>query len=302
MSVAAVDTRERRRAGGVPVAVLASWVVLAALALTALFAPALAPADPTRQDLRGRLAAPTIGSASATSGSAAGEAQASRSLIGTLGRDHLGRDVLSRSLFALRTSLALAAIGTVIGVTIGSLLGLLSGMAGGRIDDAIMFLVDVQIALPFVLMALVAIAVFGTNVVVLVTIIGLAGWDGYARVVRGQVLSARSMPYVEASRALGANDARLAIRHVIPNVGTPIVVLASFNFTSIILLESALSFLGLGVQPPAVSLGLMIAAGREYLLTAWWMAIVPSIVLVAITMSVGLTSDWLRDRFDPRTR
>ena len=305
MSVASVGTGARRRTSVVPGAVLGSWVVLAALALTALIAPAVSPADPTRQDLRGRLASPTFGATVTASGPVEGStdaSQAPRTLVGALGRDHLGRDILSRTLHALRTSLALAAIGTLVGVTVGSLLGLLSGMAGGRVDDAIMFLVDVQIALPFVLMALVAIAVFGTNVVVLVAIIGLAGWDGYARVVRGQVLSARSMPYVEASRALGADDARVALRHVLPNVGTPIVVLASFNFTSIILLESALSFLGLGVQPPAVSLGLMIAAGREYLLTAWWMAIVPSIVLVSITMSVGLTSDWLRDRFDPRTR
>lgn len=284
-----------------PAAIVASWLVLATFALAGLVAPWLAPVDQTRQDLRGRLAAPTMSAQASAAASASSHGSLAAPLGGALGRDHLGRDVLSRTLYAVRTSLALALVGTMVGVTVGSLLGLLSGMAGGRVDEALMFLVDVQIALPFILLALVAIAVFGTNVVVLVTVIGLAGWDGYARVVRGQVLSTRRMPYVEATRALGATRARVALRHVLPNVGTPIVVLASFNFTSIILLESALSFLGLGVQPPAVSLGLMIAAGREYLLTAWWMAIVPSVALVAITMSVGLTSDWLRDRFDPRT-
>jgi len=273
----------------VPRTVVAGWCLLGLVALAGLAAPLLAPHDPTRQDLRARLGPPT-GLRSATEPGAR-----------VLGSDHLGRDVLSRTLFAIRTSLGLAIVGTAVGATIGAGLGLAAGMAGGRVDDAIMFAVDVQLALPFVLVALVAIAVFGTHPVVLVAVVGLAGWDGYARVVRGQVLSAKRQAYVEASRALGAAPTRVAIRHVLPNVGTPIIVIASFNFTSIILLESALSFLGLGVQPPAVSLGLMIAAGREYLLTAWWMAVVPSAVLVLVTTTVGLVSDWLRDRFDPRT-
>ncbi len=282
----AVAAPTRRR---LPRTVLAGWWLLALVALAGLAAPLLAPHDPTSQDLRARLAPPT------------GLSQTAQAASRPLGSDHLGRDVLSRTLFAIRTSLGLALVGTLVGATIGAGLGLVAGMASGRVDDAIMFAVDVQLALPFVLVALVAIAVFGTHPLVLVAVIGLAGWDGYARVVRGQVLSAKRQAYVEASRALGAAPWRVALRHVLPNVGTPIIVLASFNFTSIILLESALSFLGLGVQPPAVSLGLMIAAGREYLLTAWWMAVVPSAVLVLVTTTVGLVSDWLRDRFDPRT-
>jgi peptide/nickel transport system permease protein len=271
-----------------PTVALATGVFVL-IALAGLLAPWLAPHDPARQDLRARLAAPTGASAGADG------------VVRPLGSDHLGRDVASRTLYAIRTSLGIAIVGTLVGATLGSLLGLTSGMAGGRVDDAIMFAVDVQLALPFILLALVAIAVFGTHPVVLVGIIGLSGWDGYARVVRGQVLSAKRAPYVEASRALGVPPVVVALRHVLPNVGTPIVVLASFNFTSIVLLESSLSFLGLGVQPPGVSLGLLIAYGREYLLNASWMTLAPAAVLVLLTMSVGIVSDALRDRFDPRT-
>lgn len=275
-----------RRRRSVPVAIAVCLTLFGAMVALALLAPSISPHEPARQDLRGRLAAPSF-TVERTSYA--------------LGSDHLGRDVFARVLYALRTSLGIALVGTMVGATVGTLLGLLSGMAGGRIDQAIMFLVDVQIALPFVLLALVVIAVFGTNVVVLVAVIGMAGWDTYARMVRGQVLSAKRLPYVDATRALGGSSLRIALRHVLPNVGTPLIVLASFNFTSIILLESALSFLGLGVQPPAVSLGLLIAGGREYLLTAWWIAAFPSAALIIITMTVGLISDWLRDRFDPRT-
>lgn len=276
----------RRRRMRIPATIMVCIVIFVSLVLTGLLAPLLTAHEPARQDLRGRLAPPTY------------TFDAESHAFGT---DHLGRDVFARVLYALRTSLGIALVGTLVGITFGTLLGLLSGMAGGRLDQLIMFLVDVQIALPFVLLALVAIAVFGTNIVVLVVVIGLAGWDTYARMVRGQVLSTKRMPYVDATRALGGSNLRLAFRHVLPNVGTPIIVLGSFNFTSIILLESALSFLGLGVQPPAVSLGLLIAGGREYLLTAWWIAAFPSVTLVMITMTVGLISDWLRDEFDPRT-
>jgi peptide/nickel transport system permease protein len=276
----------RRRRPRVPPMIAACVVVFAGLVLVGAFAPYIATHEPARQDLRGRLAPPTF-----TLG-AEGH---------TLGTDHLGRDVFSRVLHALRMSLGIALMGTLVGAAAGSTLGLISGMAGGRVDQLIMFFVDVQLALPFVLLALVAVAVFGTSVGVLVLVIGLSAGGPFSRMVRGQVLSAKRLPYVDATRALGGSELRLALLHVLPNVGTPLIVLASFNFTSIILLESALSFLGLGVQPPDVSLGLLIAAGREYLLTAPWIAAVPSVVLVLITMTVGLISDWLRDRFDPRT-
>jgi len=276
----------RPRRAQPPATIIVCMVLFGLLTLVAALAPIISTHDPTRQDLRGRLTAPSY--------AFDGESYA-------LGADHLGRDLFSRVLHAVRTSLGIALLGTMVGATVGTLLGLLSGMAGGRVDQFLMFLVDVQIALPFVLLALVAIAIFGTNLVVLVIVIGLSGWDTYARMVRGQVLSAKKLPYVDATRAIGGGPVRIALLHVLPNVGTPLIVLASFNFTSIILLESALSFLGLGVQPPAVSLGLLIAGGREYLLTAWWIAAFPSATLVLITMTVGLISDWLRDRFDPRT-
>lgn len=287
----------RRRDGRTPVqrrsrsrpVVAVALLLLGLVATAGLLAPWLAPHDPVRQDLRARLAPPT------------GFATGADGVVRPLGSDHLGRDVASRTLHAIRTSIGIATAGTLVGALLGSLLGLASGMAGGRLDEAVMFVVDVQMALPFVLLALVAIAVFGTHPLVLIAVVGLSGWDGYARVVRGQVLSTKRAPYVEAVRALGAPTWTVAARHVLPNVSAPVLVLAGFNFTSIVLLESSLSFLGLGVQPPGVSLGLLIAYGREYLPTAPWMALAPAAVLVVVTLSVGIVADALRDQFDPRT-
>ena len=254
------------------------------LVAVALAAPLLAPHDIREQNLLARLHPPS-------------------GLGGTpehpLGTDALGRDVLSRLLFALRTSLGIAALGTFIGLAIGTGLGLLSGLAGGAVDAFLMFLVDTQSALPFTLLALTAIAIFGTDPAVLIVIIGLAGWDRYARVIRGQVLATRDLPYIEASRAMGAHPARIALRHVLPNIASPLIVLATLSFSHIILLESALSFLGLGVQPPYASLGLLLGEGRDYLISAPWIAAIPGIVIVTLSMLVSLIGDWLRDALDP---
>ncbi len=275
-----------RRLKRLPPAITVSLLLALILVLVALFAPQLAPHDIRSQSLLSRLKPPAV---------LGGEAAY------VLGTDQLGRDIFSRLLFALRTSLAIASLGMLIGVTIGTTLGLISGLLGGFIDDLIMFAVDTQAALPFTLLAITAVALFGTSPTVLIVIIGLAGWDTYARVVRGQVLAARELPYVEASRALGAPLWRLAAQHILPNVASPILVLATLNFSTIVLTESALSFLGLGVQPPATSLGQMLGDGRDYMATAWWIAAIPAVFIVTITMIVSLIGDWLRDELDPTT-
>jgi len=267
--------------------VMLSWLVLFGLVVMALGAPVLAPYDVREQQLLNRLAPP----------SAMGGTEEH-----VLGTDHLGRDVLSRLLFAMRTTLLVAALGTAIGLALGTSLGLLSALAGGFVDASIMFLVDVQASLPFVLVALAMIAFFGSSMLLMILVVGVAGWEVYARVVRGQVLSMRGLIFVEAARALGAKPTRVALKHVLPNVATTLYVMATVNFSHVILLESALSFLGLGVQPPRTSLGSLLGSGREYMLTNWTLAAIPGATIVLITVAISLIGDWLTEWSDPRQR
>jgi peptide/nickel transport system permease protein len=188
----------------------------------------------------------------------------------------------------------------VVSAVIGTTAGLVAGMLGGWIDRLIMLVVDVFITVPFLLLVLVGIAIFGSDISVLILLIGLARWETYARVVRGQVLQVREMPYIEASRALGGSTAWVAMRHVLPNIASPLIVLLTLNFPSILLLESSLSFLGIGVQPPTASLGRMVGDGRDHLIFAWWVAVAPALVIVAITLVVQTVGDWLRDVLDVR--
>ncbi len=258
------------------------------MVLVALAAPLIAPHDPVSQTLTARLQ----GTALHADGS-------SEYLLGT---DQLGRDVLSRVIYGAQVSLGIGLFGMVVGLILGSTLGIIAGFTRGFFDDVVMFLVDVQLALPFIIMALAAIAIFGPSLPVLLAIVGIAGWEGFARVSRGMVLSTKENAYVEAARALGASRARIIVKHLVPNITAPLIVLATLNLTSIILLESTLSFLGIGVQPPMASWGRMISEGREYLNTAWWLAVVPGAAIMLITMSINLIGDWLRDALDPTLR
>lgn len=276
----------RRRGRRVPVLVWLAAFVLVSLILAGLLAPYIAPHNPNATGLLIRLRPPAF--------------FANTIAEHPLGTDELGRDILSRVLFALRTSIGIAAAGAIIGLVVGTSLGVASGMLRGRVDNVVMMLVDVQLAVPFTLLALTAIAIFGRGTAVLITIVGLAGWETYARIVRGQVLALRELQFVESAHALGAGMTRVAARHVLPNLVSPITVLFSVNFSSIVLLESSLSFLGLGVQPPTASLGSMVAAGREYMASGWWLALVPSVAIVAVAMSTSVIGDWLRDRIDAK--
>jgi peptide/nickel transport system permease protein len=165
-----------------------------------------------------------------------------------------------------------------------------------------MFLVDTQMAIPITLIALTVIAIFGSNLSVLIPVIGLSSWCRFARLARGEVRAVLGMEYVQGARALGVSEWRIAWKYILPNIVSPLVVLATYNFSQIMLLESSLSFLGLGVQPPGASLGSLVGAGRDYLMTAWWIALAPGLMLVLITMIMSLLGDYVRDVYDPRLR
>ena len=216
-----------------------------------------------------------------------------------LGSDELGRDVLSRLIYAVRFSLMVAVAGTIIGCVLGTSLGFVAAHFRGWVDEILMMLVDAQAALPFMLLALCVLAFFGNSFVLFVGLIGIHGWEQYARLVRGMVLSAARQDYVVAIRSLGAGPLRIYWRHILPNIASAIIVSFTLNFPITILLEASLSFLGLGIQPPLTSLGQMLGAGRAHLVSAWWIAVFPGIVIFLMTLSVSIVGDWLRDRLDP---
>lgn len=251
-------------------------------------APWLAPHDPTRQSLRARLGAPTL------------EAADGRAHV--LGTDHLGRDVLSRVIYGSRVSLVVGLAAVVVGGLLGASLGLLAGFRGGWMDSVIMTVADAQLAFPFILLAIGIIAVLGPSFPTLIVVIGLSGWVSYARVLRSQVLVLRSREFVDAILALGGSAGRVILRHILPNVLSTLVVIATLELARAIVLEATLSFLGLGVQPPTPSWGGMVHEGREYLDSAWWISTFPGIVLMLTSIVVSRTGDWLRDLLDPTLR
>ncbi len=263
-------------------------VVLAGLVVLAVSAPLIAPFDPVDQNLLSRLR-PPVGF----------ERAKPEHLLGT---DELGRDILSRCLHALRLTLGLALAGALFGCALGGTLGLVSGLAGGLVDNVVMALVDIQIAVPFTLIALLVVAIFGGDLQVLVLVLGVAYWEQYARIVRGEALKLRETPFVEAARAAGASPLRIATRHMLPNLVSPLVVAFTLAFSNIVLLESTLSFLGLGVRPPTATLGAMVGQGRDYMPGAPWVVAAPALLILVTTLTVQLVGDALRDGADVRLR
>jgi peptide/nickel transport system permease protein len=262
------------------------FVVL--LVAVAIAAPWLAPQDPERQSLRARLEAPTW--------------QGRDDRAHLLGTDHLGRDVLSRMIHGSRVSLSIGFAAVAVGGLVGAGLGLLAGFRRGLIDTVIMTVADAQLAFPFILLAIGIIAVLGPSFPTLIVVVGLSGWVAYARVLRAQVLVLRSREFVEAIHALGGSVVRIVLRHVLPNVLSSLVVIATLELARAIVLEATLSFLGLGIQPPTPSWGGMIQEGREYLDSAWWISTFPGVVLMATSIVVSRAGDWLRDVLDPTLR
>ncbi|NNU80068.1 ABC transporter permease [Halovulum dunhuangense] len=216
-----------------------------------------------------------------------------------LGTDTLGRDLMSRLLVATQTSLLLAALGTCLGAVMGVALGFWAAHRGGIWDEIVMGAVDFQAAMPWFIIALAILAFMGNSMPVFLLIMALYGWETYARITRGLVLSAREQGYAQAVRALGAPPRWVYVRHILPNIAGPLLVQLTINFPSTILFETSLSFLGLGIRPPMTSLGQLLGEGRDYLISAWWLAVVPGMTIFFTTLSMSILGDWLRARLDP---
>jgi len=262
-------------------------VVLAMFLLLAAFAPLLSTHDPREHHLVDRLKPPVWSEGGST-----------EYLLGT---DQLGRDIFSRILHGTRVALAVGAFGTGLALVIGVALGLIAGYFGGIWDTAITRLIEVIISIPSSILYITILGVFGPSLWLLVLVMGLFGWTTSARVVRGEVLSVRRREFVEASSALGQSRARLVIRHVLPNVLGSVIVVGTLKVASMIILEASLSFLGFGIQPPAVTWGQMLADGRRFITSAWWLATLPGLAISLLTLSLLFLGNWLRDTFDPRT-
>ncbi len=218
------------------------------------------------------------------------------------GTDYLGRDIFSRLLYATQISLSICVTGLLIAMVLGTVLGVCAAMFGAVFDNIVIFLINVIYSVPTILIGIVICTIFGSGSEMMLLLIVATRWTGFARQIRGQVLQIKQEDFIESSRALGASTPRILFEHILPNVASQLIVTATLNLSGIILLESTLSFLGLGIQPPQTSLGVMVASGREQLTTSWWLAVIPIIVIVVIVLCVSLIGDWLRDKLDPKLK
>ena len=267
---------------------VAATVVLLLIIACAALAPLIAPYDPLAVDIRHRLSPP-----------AWMDRGTADHLLGT---DQVGRDLLARMIYGGRVSLVVGVAAVLISATIGVLLGLAAGYFGGNTDWTIMTLINVMLTFPFVLLALAVIAVLGPNLLNMILVLGVAGWPIYARVVRAETLAIREREFVLAGRALGMSHARLVFRQIVPNLVSTIVVIATLQVAQVIILESFLSFLGLGVQPPTPAWGNMLGEGRVYMLNSWWIATFPGLAIFLTTLVINLMGNALRDWLDPHLK
>jgi peptide/nickel transport system permease protein len=262
--------------------------ILAMFVVTGIAAPWIAPHNPERGDIRARNVPP-----------AWLEGGSTKYLLGT---DHLGRDVLSRVIFGARISLVVVAVTLVVGMVIGVSAGLVSGWYGSWMDELVMRLVDIKLAIPTILLALVLVLALGQSLLVIVAILAIAVWPRFARNVRGEVLQLKTMDYVALAKVAGASTPRILLMHIFPGVINTLIVLATLEVGIVILLESTLSFLGAGVPPPTPAWGSMVADGRDRLAIAWWISTMPGLAIMLTVLSMNLFGDWLRDTMDPRLR
>lgn len=280
--------RTRRRAARLPVAIVIVGLILTMIVTTAVLAPWIVPADPTRQVLLMRLKPP---------GTIAASGQ-----IYLLGSDELGRDLLSRVLFGAQVSLLVATLSVLVSTLVGVTLGMMAAWFRGWIEVIVMRLVDIMLSIPAVLLAVLTVAVLGPGFFKLILVLGLTRWPRYTRVAFGQTLQVATLPYVKAAELAGASAARILFRHILPNIAGPLLIVATAEFGLMILFEAGLSFLGLGIQPPAPSWGSIMSVGRQYVERAWWIVAFPGGCLFLLILSVNVLGDWLRDRLDPQAR
>ncbi|NKN38881.1 ABC transporter permease [Agrobacterium sp. a22-2] len=266
---------------------MVGFLILLCVGLTALFAPLIAPYDPYKQDLLARLAPPVF---------LGGDW---KHLLGT---DALGRDYLSRLIYGARVSLLIGFTAALISAVIGTTLGVLGGYFGGKVDAVVMFIVSVRLALPATLVALAVVALFGGSLTVVVSVLGLLLWDRFAVVLRSATMQVRQMDYIAAAEVLGASLPRILFKDVLPNVMNQLIVIVTLEMAHAIILEAALSFLGLGVQPPTPSWGLMISEGKEMLLFESWLITIPGIALFILVFSINMLGDGIRDVTAPEGR
>ena len=277
-----------RRAWARNISFIAAVLLIGLVTLTAIWPSLFAPHDPLEIDLRARLQPPGYVGVSGD--------------VHLLGTDQLGRDLLSRMIHGSRVSLTVGYVGVTIAGVFGTVLGILAGYRRGILDTVSMRVVDAWLSFPYILIALVWAALIGTDMASLIIIGAGRGWVSFARVARGQALSVRERDYVMAAEAMGMGDWRILFRHVLPNSLAPIFVIASFQLGLLILLESLLSFLGLGIQPPTPAWGSMLSDARPYIATAWWVTAFPGIILSITVLSANLLGDSLRDILDPALR
>ncbi|MGH8065454.1 MAG: ABC transporter permease [Candidatus Entotheonellia bacterium] len=266
-----------------PVAILVLFLVI-----PAIFAPLVAPHDPLKGALSKRLKPP----AWAQGGS----------IEYPLGTDKMGRDILSRMIYGARISLLVSFMAVGVGGSIGTALGLISGYFGGKLDTLIMRLVDITLSLPTILLALVLVSAIGPSFGTVITVIALVIWARYARQARAETLTVKEQDFVARARVAGASHNRIMLRYIFPNIVNTLVVLATLQVGSIILLESTLSFLGVGIPRPTPAWGVMVADGRELIVTAWWVSMFPGIGIMLTVLSLNLFGDWLRDHLDPKLK
>lgn len=263
-------------------------IIVVVFILVAVFAPQLAPHDPGRINLRAKLLPLWFMEGGTTEF--------------PLGTDMLGRDILSRLIYGSRVSLVVGFASVLLSAGIGVTLGILAGFFGGRTDSIISWVMNVQLSFPFVLLALFIMSAVGGGITTLIFVLAIGVWVRYGRIMRGQVLSVKENTYITAARSAGISLPRILRRHVFPNSFAPIIVIASFTMAETILAEAGLSFLGLGVDPSIPSWGQMLADGRDYIQSAWWIALIPGLAISATVLGINLLGDWLRDFLDPRLK
>jgi len=263
-------------------------IIIAALIIAAIFAPWMEPHPPLKTTIRDMLTPPSW------------YAEGSSKYL--LGTDAVGRDILSRLIHSARITVVVVVVALGAGIVVGSILGLVAGYFGGVVDEVIMRFVDMWSALPYLLIILTIVVVFGQGYGILIAVLALISWPGAVRLVRAEVLRLRTQDYVSLAKVAGSSTWRILYRHILPGVLNVVVVTATLRTGQLILTEATLSFLGAGVPPPNPSWGSMIADGRQYLREAWWVAFFPGLAILLVVMAGNFLGDWLRDRFDPRLR